>query len=67
MEKKNLKKGLYYCDIYNVYKFDSNGFLGKNVKSLFWICEYDNILNRYEPMSKFVFMDEDQVKTLDYL
>jgi hypothetical protein len=64
MEFKQLKKGLRYCNMNGVYRFVSCGFLGKEQKALFFICEYDDDLNRYEETSNFVFMDEDETLTL---
>lgn len=67
MEKNNLKKGLYYCNMNGVYKFISNGILGLKPVSAFYVCEYNEDLGRYEETSDFYFMDEEEVNTLSYL
>jgi hypothetical protein len=67
MEKNNLKKGLYYCNMDGVYKFISNGFLGDKPASAFWVCEYDEELGRYEETSSFYFMDAEELLTLTLL
>ena len=67
MEKNNLKNGLYYCNMNGVYKFISNGILGDKPVSAFYVCDYNEDLERYEETSVFYFMDEEEVGTLDYL
>lgn len=67
MEKNNLKKGVYYCNMDGVYKFRSNGLLGSKPVSAFWACDYNEDTEQYEETTRPVFMDEEQVTTLTYL
>lgn len=66
MEKHNLKKGTYYCNMNGVYRFISNGVLGSVPTSAFYSCEYNEETGRYEETSSVFFMDEEEILTLDY-
>lgn len=64
MERNNLKKGAYYCNMNGVYRFISNGFLGSAPVSAFFVCDYNEETGQYKETSTTVFMDEDEILTL---